>query len=47
VNNVVGNITVEQLPARIVGFRGSTETPLAFTSSFDPRQFQFGLKLNF
>ena len=47
VNNVVGNITVEQLPTPIVGSRAPTETPLAFTSAFDPRQFQFALKLNF
>lgn len=47
VNNVVGNITVEQLPAPLEGFRGSPTEPLAFTSAFDPRQFQFGLKLNF
>jgi hypothetical protein len=47
INNVVGNITVEQLPAEIVGNRGNPTQPLAFTSAFDPRQFQFGLKLNF
>jgi len=47
VNNVVGNITIEQLPAEIEGFRGTTNQPLAFTSAFDPRQFQFGLKLSF
>jgi hypothetical protein len=47
VNNVVGNITVEQLPSEIEGVRALTTQPLAFTSAFDPRQFQFGLKLNF
>jgi hypothetical protein len=47
VNNVVGNITVEELPAKIEGFRGAPTDPLAFTSAFDPRQFQFGLKVNF
>jgi hypothetical protein len=47
VNNVVGNITVEQVPQPIEGWRGPAESPLAFTSAFDPRQFQFGLKLNF
>lgn len=46
-NNVVGNITVDQLPANIEGFRGATNQPFAFTSAFDPRQFQFGLKLRF
>ena len=38
---------LEQLPREVVGFRGSPSQPLAFTSAFDPRQFQFGLKLNF
>lgn len=47
VNNVVGNVTVEQLPNPLEGFRGSPTQPLAFTSAFDPRQFQFGLKINF
>jgi hypothetical protein len=47
VNNVVGNITVEQLPAEVEGFRGLTSQPLAFTSAFDPRQFQIGVKIAF
>jgi hypothetical protein len=47
VNNIVGNVTVEQLPGRIEGTRDSPTQPLAFTSAFDARQFQFGLKLNF
>lgn len=47
INNVVGNITVEQLPAEITGNRGPATQPLAFTSAFDARQFQFGLKVNF
>ena len=47
VNNVVGNVTVEQLPARIAGVRGPTAMPLAFTSAFDARQFQFALKVSF
>lgn len=46
-NNVVGNITVEQLPSRLQGFAGVPTQPLAFTSAFDPRQLQFGLKINF
>jgi hypothetical protein len=46
-NNVVGNVTVNDLPAEIVGFRGLPSDPLAFTSAFDPRQFQLGLKINF
>jgi len=47
VNNVVGNITVEQLPAELTGMRAPTYVPFAFTSAFDPRQFQLGMKLNF
>jgi hypothetical protein len=47
VNNVVGNITVEQLPERVEGFRGVPTDPLAFSSAFDPRQFQLGLRINF
>ncbi|HEY3132807.1 MAG TPA: TonB-dependent receptor [Acidobacteriota bacterium] len=44
VNNVVGftltNFDVE-------GRRGSPTSPLGFTSAYDPRQIQFGVKLNF
>ncbi|HYO81273.1 MAG TPA: TonB-dependent receptor [Bryobacteraceae bacterium] len=47
INNVVGNVTVEQLPAEIRGVRGAPTEPLSFTSAFDPRQFQLGLKINF
>lgn len=47
VNNIVGNVTVEELPQPLEGFRGSPTQPLAFTSAFDSRQFQFGLKINF
>jgi hypothetical protein len=47
VNNVVGPVTVRDLPNPLEGHRGIATTPLAFTSAFDPRQFQFGLKLNF
>jgi hypothetical protein len=46
-NNVVGDITVEQLPRPLVGRPGIPTEPLSFTSAFDPRQFQFGLKFNF
>jgi hypothetical protein len=47
VNNVVGNISLAALPHPIVGQAGTPTNPLAFTSAFDPRQFQFGLKVNF
>jgi hypothetical protein len=46
-NNTVGDITVEDLPRPLVGQRGIPTAPLSFTSAFDPRQFQFGLKVNF
>jgi hypothetical protein len=29
-----------------VGRRGIPTLPLSFTSAFDPRQFQLGLKIN-
>ena len=47
INNVVGNVTVDQLPKKLEGIRGVPTQPFAFTSAFDPRQFQFGLKVNF
>ena len=46
-NNTVGAITVEELPRPLVGRRAIPTAPLAFTSAFDARQFQFGLKVNF
>jgi hypothetical protein len=46
VNNTVGNITVEQLPASLEGVRGAPTSPLSFTSAFDPRQFQLGVRVN-
>jgi hypothetical protein len=46
-NNVVGNITMDQLPRPLVGNRGVPTSPLAFTSAYDPRQFQLGLKINY
>ncbi|MCL5742498.1 MAG: carboxypeptidase regulatory-like domain-containing protein, partial [Acidobacteria bacterium] len=47
VNNTVGSLGLADLPRPITGLRGSPTTPLSFTSAFDPRQFQFGLKVNF
>jgi len=47
VNNVVGALPLSALPDPIVGHAGNPTDPLAFTSAFDPRQFQFGLKINF
>jgi TonB dependent receptor len=47
VNNTVGNARLEDLPRPLLGQRGVPTAPLSFTSAFDPRQFQFGLKINF
>jgi hypothetical protein len=47
VNNIVGNVPLSSLPANLTGQRASASTPLAFTSAFDPRQFQFAAKLSF
>ncbi|MBM3723808.1 MAG: hypothetical protein FJW40_00065 [Acidobacteria bacterium] len=44
-NNVVGDVPISALPNPIVGNRGLPSTPLAFTGAFNPRQFQFGLKI--
>jgi hypothetical protein len=47
VNNTVGSLQLSDLPRPIEGQRGVPTAPLSFTSAFDPRQFQFGLKINF
>ncbi|WP_321476105.1 carboxypeptidase regulatory-like domain-containing protein [uncultured Paludibaculum sp.] len=48
VNNTVGAVPLSAVPRPIAGIKGAAPTtPLAFTSAFDPRQFQFGLKLSF
>ena len=47
VNGVVGSLSIEDLPSRLVGHRGPVTEPLAFTSAFDPRQFQFSLRFKF
>ena len=47
VNGVVGNAAIEDLPARLVGRRGPVTEAFAFASAFDPRQFQFTLRLTF
>lgn len=47
INNTVGALTLDELPHPLVGRRGSPTSPLSFTSAFDPRQFQFGLKIVF
>ena len=47
VNGVVGNASIEDLPENLVGRRGPVTEPLSFASAFDPRQFQFTLRLTF
>jgi hypothetical protein len=46
-NNTVGSITVDQLPQPLEGVRGTPTQPLSFLSAYDPRQFQFALKVHF
>ncbi len=47
VNNVVGQLTLAQLPNPIAGHAGSPTEPLAYTAAYDARQFQLGMKINF
>ena len=47
VNGVVGNVSIEDLPEKLVGRRGPVTEPFSFASAFDPRQFQFSLRLTF
>jgi hypothetical protein len=47
INKGVGTLTLAQLPNPIVGRAGIPTDPLVFTSAYDPRQFQFDLKVNF
>jgi hypothetical protein len=47
INNVVGDVPYQSLGSPIVGNRGPATSPLAFTSALNPRQFQFGAKINF
>ena len=47
VNNTVGKLSREELPTSLKGRRGPVTEPFSFTSAFEPRQFQFSLRLNF
>jgi Carboxypeptidase regulatory-like domain/TonB-dependent Receptor Plug Domain len=47
VNNIVGSLTAAQLPTPLVGHVGNPTTPLAFTSAYEARQLQLGLRLSF
>ena len=47
VNNTVGAVPLSALPNPIKGIAGASPTsPLSWTSAYEARQFQFGLKLN-
>ena len=47
VNGQVGDMPIEEVPDRPTGRRGNVTDPFAFTSTFDPRQFQLSLRLSF
>jgi len=47
VNGVVGNLSIEDLPSQLVGRRGPVTEAFSFASAFDPRQFQFTMRLTF
>lgn len=47
VNNIVGDVPLASLPNPVQAFRGDPNLPLAYTSAFDPRQFQVGLKISY
>lgn len=47
VNNTVGALPLAALPSPLTGRKGNPLDPLSFTSAFDPRQFQLGLRLHF
>lgn len=47
VNGIVGDVPLEELPSDLVGRRGPVTEPFSFVSAFDPRQFQFSVRLAF
>jgi hypothetical protein len=47
VNNVVGNVSLQDLPQPLKARRDLATRPLAYTAAYDPRQIQLGLQLNF
>lgn len=47
VNNIVGDVPLSSLPNPLQAFRGDPNQPLAYTSAFEPRQFQIGLKISY
>ena len=47
VNGVVGSMALEEVPDRPTGRRGPVTEPFSFSSAFDPRQFQFTVRISF
>lgn len=47
VNGNVGQLSLEDLPDKLTGRRGPVTEPFSFTSTFEPRQFQFTVRLTF
>ncbi len=47
VNGNVGDMALEDVPPAPTGRLGPVTEPFSFTSAFDPRQFQFTLRLTF
>jgi hypothetical protein len=47
INNIVGDVPFATLGSPIMGNRNAASSPLAFTSTQNQRQFQFGIKLYF
>ncbi len=47
VNNIVGPAPLSALPAPLQAHRGMPTDPLVYTSAFDARQFQLGLRFRF
>jgi hypothetical protein len=46
-NNVVGTADPAEVPRPLTGHIGDPLDPFSYTSAYNPRQFQFALKLNF
>lgn len=46
-NNVVGTADPAAVPRPLTGHIGDPLDPFSFTSAYDPRQFQFALRVNF
>ena len=47
VNGNVGQLSLEDIPDKPRGRRGPVTEPFSYTSTFEPRQFQFTVRLTF